>query len=391
MIAGLFLSRAVLSVSMILFGLNGLWGVHPGEWVRQRWWCWGAAWVGCFALSYFWSANIPYWGEHVQVKLPVLLLPLAFAFLPKFCVRQMQWYTLALNAALCVGVGYSLSFIFQNPSFYISGYDYAHLLPTIPENDHIVFSIMLALGVVWNIYIFPHSKRWMKWLLAASAVIYSIMLHVLAARTGLVAWYLFLLGYVLYLVFRKGTRVWGLILIGVVLIGVPIAIKQVPTLEKRIGHIYVTLHAYREGDKTGNYSDIGRYLSYDIAIGLIGAHPWLGTGAGDMMDEMKAAYAERYPEVQEAQMLLPHNEFLITGIAAGIPAMIIFIVWLVYPLITLRRNRNGFFFFIVWCMLLIPLFVDPFLEIQFGVFVYLLFLLMQRHVMLCPIAGPGNE
>jgi hypothetical protein len=40
------------------------------------------------------------------------------------------------------------------------------------------------------------------------------------------------------------------------------------------------------------------------------------------------------------------------------------------------------YFIMVWLMLLVPLMVDVFLEVQFGVAVYLTFLLWQRKAML---------
>ena len=64
--------------------------------------------------------------------------------------------------------------------------------------------------------------------------------------------------------------------------------------------------------------------------------------------------------------------------AVGIPATILFILWIAAPLRLIRRNRAGVYFLLTWLMLLVPLMVDLFLEVQFGVAVYLIFLLWQR-------------
>ena len=76
MLLGFFVSRALLSVGMMLFGLNGLIGVHPKQWLKQKWWLLGVLWVGMYLLSYFWSGDIGYWHTRCEVKLPILLLPL---------------------------------------------------------------------------------------------------------------------------------------------------------------------------------------------------------------------------------------------------------------------------------------------------------------------------
>jgi hypothetical protein len=93
---------------------------------------------------------------------------------------------------------------------------------------------------------------------------------------------------------------------------------------------------------------------------------------------MHEGYTRWYPQVPEEQQLWPHNQWLTCAMAAGIPAVLLFTLWLVAPLRRIRWNRQGAFFLIVWLMLLVPLMVDPFLEVQIGVAVFLIFLLMQR-------------
>jgi O-antigen ligase len=101
-----------------------------------------------------------------------------------------------------------------------------------------------------------------------------------------------------------------------------------------------------------------------------------GVGAGDMKQQMDAMYEHYYPQTDEHGRLLPHNQFLVVALGCGVPAMVLFIVWVFWPLTKIRRNRQSFFFFIVWFILFIQLIIEPVLEVQFGVFVYLFFLLL---------------
>jgi len=75
-------------------------------------------------------------------------------------------------------------------------------------------------------------------------------------------------------------------------------------------------------------------------------------------------------------VLLPHNQFLIVALGCGLPAAILFTVWVLMPLLSLRRNRQSFFFFIVWLALLMQLMIEPVLEVQYGVWMYLFFLVL---------------
>lgn len=386
MLVGFFVSRAVLSLAMMGFGLTALVGVHPRRWLRERWWLLGLAWIGLYALSWFWSNDAGYWNTRLQVKLPVLLLPLAFAFTPAFSYLHQKIYTIVLCLLVLFAAGYSFYFFVQDPEHYIQGYIFSHVLPTIPKNDHIRTSLAVAAAVLWCVYWFPQIReRYLRWLVGVTVLVASIYLHVLAARTGLAAWYIFIVGYTVYLTVRKRTRWMGIGLIALFSVGTVAAFKYIPTLRERVGYFQYTLIVLEEQGLTGDYSDMGRFMSYDIAQKLIREHPWRGVGAGNILDTMKSGYDRWYPQVKDEQRLIPHNQFLTVGVACGLPCMLLFIAWVLYPVLKLPRNRSGFFFFILWCMMLVPLMVEPVLEIQFGVFVYLFFLLWQRHAMLKPL------
>src|SRR5690348_10971879 len=103
MVIGFLASPAILSISMMIYGVNGLWGVHPRRWIKDKWWLLGVAWVAFYAISYFWSENKASWGISVQVKLPFLLLPLAFAYTPRFSAKQIRILTLWIGLILLAG------------------------------------------------------------------------------------------------------------------------------------------------------------------------------------------------------------------------------------------------------------------------------------------------
>lgn len=391
MAVSFFFSRAALSMTVMLCGFLGLLGVHPRHWLKQTWWLLGVAWVLFFFISGFWSHDMDYWQTRCEVKLPILLLPLAFAFIPAFSHRRKVIFSVVVNALVLAALGYSFSFLLTNPEEFISGYDYSRVLPTLPKNDHIIFSLFVAATLVWNVYFHPYLRlRWQKVLNIIVTVIMVVSLHFLAVRTGLAAFYLFVFGWIIYLIARKKTRIIGLVVMGFFIVTGILSAIYVPTLSNRIAHTNYTLKMFREGNMSGDYSDIGRYMSYDIALKLIRQNPVKGVGAGNMLDSMKAGYDRWYPHVPEAQRLIPHNQFLTVAFGCGIPALLLFIAWVLYPLFEMKRNRAGFFFLMMWAIMLVPLMVEPVLEIQFGVFVYLFFLLWQRHEMLYPHVTEDN-
>ncbi|MBA3829443.1 MAG: O-antigen ligase family protein [Taibaiella sp.] len=380
MIAGFLVWRPLNSICTILFGINALRSIHPKEWIKQKWWLLGVCWVGMYALTYFWSTDIYSWHERFDTKLPVLLLPLGFAFLPRFSIKQLQIFTVAVSLMMLAGAAYSAYFFVQSSSYYINEYGQSQVLPTPVENDHICFSIGIAVVVAWCVSIFPYLvSKAVRWLAVVTIVLLSVFLHLLAAKSGLVAWYVFVLGWCIYVAIRKNKLVGiGMIVAGVLF--VVAAFRYVPTFRNKIGYVEYTYGLYKSGSRTGDYSDMGRVISYDIAVKLIKEHPWGGVGAGDILEAMKGGYDRWYPQVKEEQRLFPHNQFLTIALGCGLPAVLLFIAWLLYPLVYVPKTRAGIFFIITWCMLLVPLLVEPFLEIQFGVFVYLFFVLWQRQL-----------
>ena len=388
MVIGFFLSRAVLSMSMMLFGINALVGISPRRWLNQKWWLIGMSWVLLMAISWFWSSNTEYWTSRLEVKLPIMLLPLAFAFTPAFSYKQQKIFTITLCSVLLFGVGYSLYFLLTNTAFYVEGYNYSKVMPTLPKNDHIVFSLALVSAAVWGIYFHPFIReRWLKWFTTLSVIIFAVFLHVLAARTGLVGLYVFFAAWTVYLACRRKTRVLGITLIASFVLMAYLAANYIPTLKHRIAHTNYTFVMFRQGNLSGDYSDMGRYMSYHIAVKLMKERPWTGVGAGNILDTMKKGYDRWYPQVKDEQRLIPHNQFLTVGVAVGLPGLLLFILWVFYPLARIRKNRAGFFFLAMWLVLMVPLMVEPVLEIQFGVFVYLFFLLWQYHAMKKEVTG----
>jgi O-antigen ligase len=303
-------------------------------------------------------------------------LPLAFSYQPKFSPRQIQIFTLSVALMLIGSAGYTISHFFIDPDFYISEYKVSHMLPTLPKNDYIRSSMTAALFVIWCIYAWPQlTHKRIKLLVGVCVALLVAYIHVLAAKTGLLSFYLFVAAWGIYLSFGK-QRLLGLAVIIAIPLTVTLALKLVPTLRERATYIGYTIYMYNHGHRTAMLGDIARLISYDLASDLIAQHPLTGVGTGDMKVEMDTLYFQRHPEIDEHGRLLPHNQFLVVGLGCGVPAMLVFIAWILGPLLRLRRNRQSFFFFIVWLILLVQLLIEPVLEVQFGVFVYLFFLLL---------------
>jgi O-antigen ligase len=208
--------------------------------------------------------------------------------------------------------------------------------------------------------------------------ILAVYLHILAARSGLVALYVFAAGWGFYTGMKR-SKLLGVGIVAAILLVAVLGIIYVPTLKARFGYLSYTYIIYSEGQRNGNYSDMGRAISYSIAGRIISHRALTGVGAGDMLTEMKQVYQTSYPDVAEAQQLLPHNQFLVVWLGCGIVALVLYVIWWLAPVWRIKLDRDGFYVFMVWLILFLPLIIEPMLEVQFGVFVYVFFLLWQMH------------
>ncbi len=370
--AGFLGSRAVLSIATLLLGLNALRGISPRKWLPKRGWWLMVAWVAAYALSVFWGGDMHEWGERVQVKLPFLVLPLAWAF--PLTLKRAHWNALA--GGLCLiflsGVAWSLWKFLPDAAAVMEGYGRSGTLRTPVYNNHICFSAALAALLLFCVALWPRLVPAARIVCGICGAVFAAYLHLLAAKTGLVMLYLLVLFGVGRMLYR---RQWKTVLVLVLLAagGVGGAYQFVPTFASRIGYMKYSFERYRTGETAGNYSDPARLYSYEVASGIIKERPLQGWGAGNVVSAMDAGYNRWQPQVATENRLVPHNQFLASAVAVGVPATaLLFVWWVGFPL-RLRRSREGYWAAAGWAALSVLLFVDPAFEIQFGIAVFLLF------------------
>lgn len=378
MIYGFLVSRAWSSFFVFAFGVNALWNVNPKNWFKDKWWILGVTWFLLYTISYFWTTDIANWHTRVEVKLPVLLLPLAFSFMPAFNRQQVQVFVLCSAVLFLGSVLYSLSFFIKDPAYYSEQYVYSHVLPTAVYGDHIRYSLALSLYIAWCFSVFEDlEKKWIKTVVVITIIFLSVYLHILAARTGLIIWYMFIAAWCMRYAFKKNLKT-GLGIIALLVIIFALATKYIPTLEKRVWYAKHTFELYRSGKLESGYSDMGRVISYKLATRLIKENAVKGVGAGDVFSEMNKGYDADYPDVPTEFRLMPHNQFLIVCLGCGVFSLLVFILWIFWPLVWISNSPKRFYAFITWLSLFLAVMVEPMLEIQYGVFVFMFFLLWQR-------------
>lgn len=102
-------------------------------------------------------------------------------------------------------------------------------------------------------------------------------------------------------------------------------------------------------------------------------HAVTGVGFGDISREVTAWYDTNYPQMQQADKILPGNEWLIYGAGCGITGLLIFTFVMLVPFFIRVKNNplaTRWPWWLLNCLVAVGFLFDIGLEVQFGVFIY---------------------
>jgi O-antigen ligase len=332
-------SRALMSVGMIgiiLCGLSTKWlfkdiAKHPlGDY--KVWFQFLPVFV-LYAIGLFWTEDLSYGWDRVQVKLPFLALPIGFYFLAPYLTYATIQKVLFLFCLACsvtaLGslVNYAMHFEEINES-----YHHAKTLPVVIS--HIRYSLLLTISIAVSYQLFTDKFSWgiiTYKVHAPMAVFIFIFLHILAVRSGLLAMYGSLFGVVVLQAFFQKKYSLLLAIPAFLVVGVALYFLS-PSLRNKAAYMQKDVSQYTEGKNVNNYSDGNRLLSMQIGW-TIAKQNWIfGVGSGDAKKVMDEYYIEHYPEISEVNRLIPHNQLVYILLVGGMVGVVVFLVCLLIPL-----------------------------------------------------------
>lgn len=377
MMASVLFSRAILSMSMILFLVLTLVHKDFGKQLRKfistpLLWSMSLLFFVPF-ISGAWSQDFKEWGNIMQIKLPLFLFPLAFAGDWKLTSGQWKTTAYALLIFLFAGCCWSLFQYFTQAEIINENYLRAKVIPTPLYNDHVRYSLMVCFGAILSVLLLMERKDKRERIpLLAALLFFSIYLHIVSARTGLFSLYIFFFILLIYFIFYKKTKASIPILIGAITL--PMAAWFLfPTFRNRIKYnlydfSFIRQDAYLPGANDGN-----RYHSLKAGWDILKNHPF-GVGAGDVRAEVDAWYSTKMPQILSSDKLYPSSEWLVYGDMSGWPGLLLFTICMLIPIFQKSLRLR-----VIWISLNIiaalSFLLDIGLEVQFGVFLYAFFIL----------------
>lgn len=389
MVAMVFSAEFVLSQVMILLVVLALFEGRQGfPWLKRRgqlrentlaWWgykpyLWIAMPFFLVLVSALWSSDLPYTLERLRIKVPFLLMPWAFAAIPRLSRKEYHFvliFLVGLMVLACLYVGINYMVHFEEINEMIGK---GKPIPT-PSN-HIRFSLMLCFAVLSGIYLFVNRVSirfsWERKVVLGATVFLLIFIHVLSVRSGLLVLYLALLVWLLRYVVQ--TRNWQVALaMGALLVLLPAGAYQFfPSFRTKIAYARWDLLQHQQG-KGAEYSDSGRLTSLKAGWEIGKRSPWVGVGAGDLKLEVKGYYEAAFPEIEKPKM--PHNQFVTIFAGTGLAGLAFFLAGFFFPLFY-RKNYKDYLFLALHVVIFFSFMMENTIENNFGASFFLLFLLL---------------
>ncbi|MBC7947316.1 MAG: hypothetical protein H7Y42_05515 [Chitinophagaceae bacterium] len=379
MMASLFISRVALSISTIAFFAVSFFHSGIRAQIREffnRPLLWGMSLLFLLPLlTGLWSSDQQEWQNNMRTKLPLLLFPLAFASLFTLTPRQWRWLIFVFCFLVTVGTLWSMWHYLPNASKVNVGYLRATSMLTPLGNDHVRFSWLIAVCItVLTWVVWDNRKHRLAPLVLFVIAWLIVYLHILAARTGLLCFFAFLIGALVWLAVTRRNRLQATGLL-VILIALPIgAYFSLPTFRNKIKYFQYDFTYAKDAHYLPGGNDATRIISLKGGWMQTIEHPVGGVGFGDIQSAMEQWYQLHYPDMLAADRIMPSSEWLIYGTCAGLPGIVLFTFVLLLPFFIIVQNR------LRWWMLnllvCLGFLFDIGLEIQFGVFIYCLTVLL---------------
>jgi O-antigen ligase len=375
MMASLFFSRALLSLTVMVFVLFCFFHRNIKRHIRVFF---SSPLLWSMSLLFFlpllsglWSEDKKQWLEITRIKLPLLFLPLAFAGPFRFSKKQWEWLAFIFIALVTAGTIWSMFHYVTNMTAVHEEYLHAKTMITPLLNDHVRFSWLVSVALLVSAWLCIKKRKQDKpaaWILLIITLWLMLFLHVLAARTGLLSFYVFVFFIILWLIFKKAKPLYAIILFAIVISLPLVAYFVLPTFQNRVKYFLHSQTYFKDAHYLQGSNDAIRVISIKAGWNLMNEHPVKGVGFGDVMAETKKWYNIYYPQMIEEDKIYPGSEWIMYGAACGWPGLFLFALVMIIPFFLPIKNK------LLWGILnatiAVSFLFDIGLEVQFGIFLY---------------------
>lgn len=300
---------------------------------------------------YFWIVLFSFWQvegdssyllERLRIKVPFLLIPLAYLGLPKLSknsFHRILYFFMIVMALSVIGV----------LAIYAINFEEVNLLLKRGQHmatpcNHIRFSQLVALSVLagWYLVKIQYSRG-----VGAHGIIIKILtvilflsIHILSVKTGIVGLYAALFFLAIRHIYTTRNYKVGVAILATMILLPLVAYKTIPSFNRKVHYTFYDLQMYGEGQGS-DYGDSGRITSLKVGVDLFKTAPIFGVGAGNLRSEVISEFESNFPQYEKP--LMPHNQFIFVLAGSGVFGVSLFLMALFIPLFYRHSYRNDFY------------------------------------------------
>lgn len=332
LVIGLFLSRALVSISCVLilvFGILNYFHQKVRKQISLELLLFPLIYFALF-ISFFWTDHTLIWQKMLFVNSIFLFLPIGMYFGPSFLEKEIKNIFL-LFFMLCFFLIISTAFkaILHYQQFIDEVERSKNLLLSIGP-DHSVLSVLSVVAFFIGINLYQtESTKWLKIFFLTALIIFFVGLNIIAFRFSLICIYLMLLLYSIWSI-KKAPKKYIVYLSGLLLIPVLAVLLYftVPSVHKRVQNTFTDLQSVTS-DKNPNFQSLGqRWAAMKCSWEVVKKHPLLGTSPADAEFEIQKQYEINSYLLIPQNRIFVHNQLIYYVLVYGIPFGIIFILLL---------------------------------------------------------------
>lgn len=325
--------------------------------------------------TYFYTHDTFEYGLYIQRQLPLIFLGIGLAVPGIFSRRQVNIIFSTLVVAVLIAgiasfINYMLHFAEINESI-----THSKPIPIVTRVNHIHYSILMAFSLLILLYqlrVTGIADKKYKNAAIVAAIALFLLLHTIAARTGLAAFYIALFVGIIWYMARRKKLGLAIMLVVALCISGALAVKLIPSLRTRFENTRYDLQRYSNGEDPNNYSISERFESTKNAYRLWQRHPLVGVAPADLKDQVYKQYEMDNTQLQGDNRTLPHNQFLLTATCMGIIGLLILLWMFLLPLFN-RNARHCILFMLFMVLCFVSFQVESVLERQVGISFFCLF------------------
>ncbi len=326
-----------------------------------------------YLIGLLWTSNFKYAGLDLQIKLTILLLPFIIGTL-NFSPQQIKKVLYGFVGGTFIAsvyllmMSYSVYMETNDPlSFFYASLTSPLMHPTY-FGMHVNFTLIILLAQLGK------SKFDLHYLgIKFGLLFFSLMALLIEARTAQAATLITVIGMIVFHLLKRNYSAPSIILLLFITFFSLSAQRYLSHISNRYALVVSAMESKTQTNQKKQYdSTTGRIEIWKLAGEVIQDNILLGTGTGDVRDELVKTYYANDFEYGYSKKLNAHNQFLQIWATVGIIGILLFVLALFLPFLSIKSYPQ-FLFPMFILIIALNAMTESTLEVQRGVLFFAFF------------------